>query len=181
MLAFLSLVAFSLITVTNMTARGLMLIYKCFGVAAATNIALMVPITLAKMYSSKILALAEFSGDRLDIIENLWVQYQQPQSQIVRPMECDIENLRKEPGSSLQQTYHQTMKCGSQEIKISQTIYYVADQFLPKKSTAVLKGKHNESTLARPNRGEVVSISGSMHYISDMFSVRTNYQNNKVT
>ena len=80
MLAFLSLVAFSLITVTNMTAGGLMLIYKCFGVAAATNIAFMVPITLAKMYSSKILALAEFSGDRLDIIENLWVQYQQPQS-----------------------------------------------------------------------------------------------------
>jgi hypothetical protein len=73
------------------------------------------------------------------------------------------------------------MKCGSQEIKISQTIYYVADQFVPKKSTAVIRENHNEPTLTRQNRGEIVSISGSIHYISDMFSVRSNIQNKQVT
>jgi hypothetical protein len=73
MLAFLTVVVFSLITVTNMTAIGLILVYKCLGVAAATNIALMVPITWAKMYSVGNLTLAELSSDRLDIIENMWV------------------------------------------------------------------------------------------------------------
>jgi len=74
-LAYLAVVAFSLITVTNMTAVGLVLVYKCVGIAAGTNIVLLVPVTLAKMYGKSLLTLAELSEDKLNIIENLWVQY----------------------------------------------------------------------------------------------------------
>jgi len=74
-LAYLTIVAFSLFTVTNMTTVGLILVYKCVGIAIGTNIVLIVPITLAKMYGKGLLTLAELSEEKLSIIENVWLQY----------------------------------------------------------------------------------------------------------
>ena len=60
-LIYLTLVSFSLVTVANMTKQGLYLVYKCLGVASATNFLSKIPFTAYKMYQKSTITLAELS------------------------------------------------------------------------------------------------------------------------
>ena len=60
-LVYLTLVSFSLVTVANMTKPGLYFVYKCLGVASATNILSKIPFTVYTMYQKGTITLAELS------------------------------------------------------------------------------------------------------------------------